>query len=64
MVIPHCSFDLRSLIISDVEHLSYTSRPSVCLLWRNVYLGLLPSFSLGGLFLDLELHESFVDFGD
>ena len=33
-----------SLIMSDVEHLS------VCLLWRNVCLGLLPAFWLGCLF--------------
>ena len=38
-----------SLIISDVEHLFMC--PSVCLLWRNVYLGLLPIFGLGCLFL-------------
>ena len=33
-----------SLIMSDVEHLS------VCLLWRNVCLGLFPTFWLGCLF--------------
>ena len=33
-----------SLIISDVEHFSCASWPSVCLLWRNVYLGPLPSW--------------------
>ena len=33
-VIPHCSFDLHSLIISDVEHLfSRASWASVCLPW-------------------------------
>ena len=36
-VVPHCSFDLHSLIISDVEHLF------MCLL-RNVSLDLLRSF--------------------
>ena len=30
---------------------SCASWPSVCLLWRNVYLGLLPIFGLGCLFL-------------
>ena len=30
--------------------LSCASWPSVCLLWRNVYLGLLPIFGLGCLF--------------
>ena len=29
---------------------SCASWPSVCLLWRNVYLGLLPIFGFGGLF--------------
>ena len=30
---------------------------SVYLLWRNVYLGLLPIFGLGCLLFDIELHE-------
>ena len=33
-----------SLIISDVEHLFMCLLASVCLLGRNVYLGLLPIF--------------------
>ena len=36
-----------SLIISDVEHLFFAFWPSVCLLSKNVYLGLLPIFWLG-----------------
>ena len=36
-----------SLIIRDVEHLFMCYWPSVCLLWRNVYLGLLLIFWLG-----------------
>ena len=36
-----------SLMISKVEHFSCAFWPSVCLLWRDVYLGLLPIFSLG-----------------
>ena len=43
-VILDCSFDCISLIISDVEHFSCAYRPSVCLLWRNAYLDLLPIF--------------------
>ena len=39
-----------SLIISDVEHLFMCLGPSVSLLQRNVYLGLLPIFQLGCLF--------------
>ena len=39
-----------SLMISDVEQLFMCFLPSVCLLWRNVYLGLLPIFGLGCLF--------------
>ena len=37
---------------------------SVYLLWRNGYLGLLPIFGLGCVFIDIELHELFVNFGD
>ena len=33
-----------SLIISDVEHLFMCYLPSVCSLWRNVSLGLVPIF--------------------
>ena len=36
---------------------------SVYLLWRNVYLGLLPIFGLG-CFFAIELHELLVNFGD
>ena len=50
-MIPHCSLEISiSLIISDVEHLSMCLLPSVYLLWRNVYLGLLPIFGLSCLF--------------
>ena len=38
---------------------SCASWPSVCLLWRNVYLGLLPIFWLG-CFFNIELHELFI----
>ena len=37
--------------------------PSVCLVWRNVYLGLLTSFWLGYFFV-VELHELFMYFGN
>ena len=36
-----------SLIISNVEHFSCAFWPSICLLWRKVYLELLPIFWLG-----------------
>ena len=39
-----------SLIISDAEQLFMCLWPSVCLLWRYVYLGLLPIVWLGCLF--------------
>ena len=39
-----------SLIGSDVEHLFMCFWPSVCLLWRQVYLDLLHIFKLGCLF--------------
>ena len=45
-----------SLIISDVEHFFCAYWPSVCLLWRNVYLDLSPFFKLRYLF-GIELHE-------
>jgi len=51
-----------SLIISNVEHLFMYRWPSVCLLWRNVYLGLLLIFNLIG-FFDNELFELFIHFG-
>ena len=35
-------FICRSLIINDVENLFMCSWSSLCFLWRNVYLGLLP----------------------
>ena len=41
-----------SLIISDAEHLFMSLLAiSMSSLWRNVYLGLLPIFGLGYLFL-------------
>ena len=54
-----------SLIISYVEHLFMCLWPSVCLLWINVYLDLLPIFWLFVcLFFDIELCELFIYFGD
>ena len=44
---------------------SYARWPSICLLWRNVYLGLLPIFQLGFFFVVVvvvELHELFIYF--
>ena len=38
--------------------------PSVCLLWRNVYLELLLIFQLGCLFFVIELYKLFVYFGN
>ena len=35
---PHCGFDLH-FSVSNIEQCTYW--PSICLLWRNVYLGLL-----------------------
>ena len=50
-----------SLIISKLSIFSCDCRPSVCLLWRNTYSGLLPTFWLG-CFFDIELYQLFVYF--
>ena len=55
-VVPHFSFDLPFSNISDIEHLSCACWPSVCLLWRNVYLGFLC------IFFYIELYKLFVYF--
>ena len=41
-----------------------TSWPSICLLWRNVYLDFHPVFDWAISVLDIELHELFTYFGD
>uniref|UniRef100_A0A8D1Y2U5 Uncharacterized protein n=1 Tax=Sus scrofa TaxID=9823 RepID=A0A8D1Y2U5_PIG len=46
-----------SLIISDVEHFSCVCWPSVYLLWRNVYSGLLPIFPLIDCFFAVGLYK-------
>ena len=49
---------------ADSQPLHHQGSPLfVCLLWRNVYLGLLPIFGLG-CFFDIELYELLVYFGD
>ena len=53
-----------SLVISNIEHHFMFLLSSECLLWRNVYLGLLPIFWLGCLFFDIKLYELFVYFGN
>jgi len=48
---PHCTFLICiSLTMSDEGIFSGVCWPSVCLLWRNVCSGLLPTFWLGCLF--------------
>ena len=49
-----------SVIISEVVHLFMCFWPSVCLLWRNVYLDLSP-IVLIGLFVFLKKHISYMD---
>ena len=46
-VVPRSSFDLHFCVISDICIFSCACWPPVCLLWRNIYLGLLPVFQLG-----------------
>ena len=53
-----------SLTTSDVEHVFMSLLASVFLLWRDVYVGLMSSFQLGGLFFVVELYELFVSFGN
>ena len=60
------SFVCISLIIINVEIFSCASWPSVCLLWGNTYLSLLPVFFFFiGLFAfsDVEPQELFLNFG-
>ena len=49
-----------SLIISDVEHLFSIFGPSVCLLWRNAYLDILPIFKILYLFFVYKLPWDFI----
>ena len=50
-VILHCCFDLHfSNNLVMLSSFSCASWPSVCLFWKNVYLGLLPMFWLSCLF--------------
>ena len=46
-VIPHCKLIYISLIISGVEHLFMCLLATSHLLWRNVYLDLLPILFFG-----------------
>ena len=52
------------LVINDVEHFFMCPLASVCLLWRNTYLGLLPIFQWVVGFFAVELCELFVYFRD
>ena len=52
------------LIFISLNIFSCAFWPSVYLLWRNIYLAVLPIFWLGCLFFYIELHELFVYFGD
>ena len=46
-LVPHCSFNLHFSNISMLSIFSCAYWPSICLLWRNVCLGLLQIFWLG-----------------
>ena len=54
-----------SLIISNINIFSCACWTSVCLLWRNVCLGLWPIFFYWVVCFDaVKCHEQFVNFGD
>ena len=56
-----------SLTISDIKYLSCAFWPTVCLLWRNVYLDIPPIFFFFDCvvcFFDVELHELLIYFRD
>ena len=60
-VMPLCSFDFdfSNNEQSWASTFSCACWPSVCFLWRNVYLGLLPIFLLGCWSFVVELYELF-----
>ena len=55
----HAMISDANYLAKDAKHLFMYMLPSVCFLWRNVYLGLLHSFRLGCWFFDIELFEYF-----
>ena len=62
-VISHCSFDLYFSDNQQYQHLIMSLLANiVCLLWENVYLGLLPIFLTGlVIFFNIKLQELFVN---
>ena len=53
-----------SLIMNSVAH-HFMHLLAICMsFWRNVFLGLFPTFSLGCLFCGIELYELLVYFGN
>ena len=55
----HAMISDANYLAKDAKHLFMYLLPSVCFLWRNVYLSLLHSFQLGCWFFDIELFEYF-----
>ena len=68
-MVHRCSCDLNFSLLVMLNIILYAYEPSLCFLWKYVYLGLLLSFFfLHSLFfvvvVVIELYELFVYFGD
>ena len=65
-MVHRCSFDLNFSLLVMLNIILYAYEPSLCFLWKDVYLGLLLSFWLHSfvVVVVIQLYELFVYFGD